>query len=79
MKKQLVDVANQFESRRWKSAQADQAANEKRLADYGAKIVPISDAEIAATAKKIQEKVWPAVLKDVGVDWGQSVLDSIVE
>jgi len=79
LKKQLEDVAGQFESRRWKAAQADQAANEKRLADYGAKIVPISDAEIAATAKKIQEKVWPAVLKDVGVDWGQSVLDSIVE
>ncbi len=79
LKKQLEEVAGQFESRRWESAKADQAANEKRLADYGAKIVDISDEEIAATAKKIHETVWPVVLEDVGVEWGQSVLDSIVE
>ena len=36
MKKQLQSVADQFETRRWESAEADQAANEKRLADYGA-------------------------------------------
>lgn len=77
--KMLQDVAQKFESRRWESAKADQAANEKRLADYGAKIVQISDEEIAATAKKIKEKVWPAVLEDVGKEWGQGVLDSIVE
>jgi TRAP-type C4-dicarboxylate transport system substrate-binding protein len=75
----LQDVAAQFEMHRWDSAKADQAANEKRLAEYGAKIVPISDAEIASTAKKIKSAVWPAVLKDVGVTWGQSVLDAIVE
>ncbi len=78
-KKVLDDVAKQFESRRWESAKSDQAANEKRLADYGAKIVEISDEEIAATAKKIQKEVWPVVLEDVGAEWGQSVLDSIVE
>jgi len=77
--KQLQDVANQFEERRWDVAEADQAANEKRLADYGAKILPISADEIAATAKKIQSVVWPQILEDVGVEWGQSVLDSIIE
>jgi TRAP-type C4-dicarboxylate transport system substrate-binding protein len=79
LKKQLEDVAAQFESRRWDSAKADQAANEKRLEEYGAKIVDISDEEIAATAQKIRTAVWPAVLEDVGAEWGQSVLDSIVE
>ena len=78
-KQQLEEVAAQFESRRWESAKADQAANEKRLAEYGAKIVNISDDEIAATAQKIKKEVWPAVLKDVGVEWGQGVLDSIAE
>ncbi len=77
--KQLQDVANQFEERRWEVAEADQAANEKRLADYGAKILPISADEIAATAKKIQSVVWPQILEDVGVEWGQGVLDSIIE
>lgn len=78
-KAQLVKVSNEFEARRWESAKSDQAANEKRLADYGAKIVPISQSEIAATAKKVQETVWPEILKDVGVDWGQSILDSIIK
>ena len=78
-KKMLTDVALQFEERRWGTAEADQAANEKRLADYGAKIVDISDAEIAATAAKIHKTVWPAVLNDVGTEWGQGVLDAIVE
>jgi TRAP-type C4-dicarboxylate transport system substrate-binding protein len=78
-KQQLQDVANQFEQRRWESAEADQAANEKRLADYGATIVNISEQEIAAIADKIKKTVWPEVLEDVGQDWGQGVLDSIVE
>ncbi|MEE4242195.1 MAG: TRAP transporter substrate-binding protein DctP [Desulfopila sp.] len=78
-KKVLSEVALQFEARRWESAEADQAANEKRLADYGAEIVNISEADIAATAAKIHKTVWPAVLSDVGEEWGQAVLDAIVE
>ncbi len=78
-KKVLQDVATEFEQRRWDSAKADQAANEKRLADYGAKIVNISADEIAATAKKVREKIWPEILKDVGTEWGQSVLDSLAK
>jgi TRAP-type C4-dicarboxylate transport system substrate-binding protein len=78
-KQQLQEVAAQFEQRRWESAEADQAANEKRLADYGATIVDISEQEIAAIADKIHKTVWPEVLEDVGQDWGQGVLDSIVE
>lgn len=79
LKKQMEEVAGQFESRRWEAAKADQAANEKKLADYGAKIVDISDEQIAAIAKKIQEKVWPVVLEDVGAQWGRGVLDNIIK
>lgn len=75
----LVKVATEFEARRWKAAEADQQANEQRLADFGAQIVPVSAVEINAIAKKIQAKVWPEVLKDVGEDWGGNVLDAIVE
>ncbi|CAG35215.1 TRAP transporter substrate-binding protein DctP [Desulfotalea psychrophila] len=76
-KKQLQDVATQFEERRWAVAEADQAANEKRLADYGATILPISEAEITALSNKAKAAVWPVVLGDVGEAWGQGVLDSI--
>lgn len=78
-KKQLDEVALRFEQRRWENAEADQAANEQRLADHGATIVGISDEQIAATAEKIRAKVWPEILKDVGEDWGKGVLGSIVE
>ena len=79
LQKQLQSVADQFEQRRWESAEADQAANEKRLADYGATIVPLQAAEIAAIADKIHKTVWPEVLKDVGEDWGNGVLKSIAQ
>jgi TRAP-type C4-dicarboxylate transport system substrate-binding protein len=78
-KKQLEEVALQFEKRRWETAEADQAANEKRLADYGAQIVTLSPEEIAAIAKKVHATVWPQVLDDVGKEWGQKVLDQIAE
>ncbi len=78
-KEALMKVAAEFESRRWKAAEADQKANEKRLADFGAKIVPITDSEIDAIAQKIQTQVWPEVLKDVGEDWGRKVLKDLVE
>lgn len=77
--KQLQDVANQFEQRRWDVAESDQAANEKRLADYGATILTISDEEIAATAEKVQSVVWPQILEDVGKEWGQGVIDGIIK
>ncbi|WP_028584758.1 TRAP transporter substrate-binding protein DctP [Desulfogranum mediterraneum] len=78
-KGQLEQVAGQFEERRWAAAEADQAANEKRLADYGATIVPLKEAEIAAIAATIHKTVWPEVLQDVGAEWGKGVLDSIVQ
>jgi TRAP-type C4-dicarboxylate transport system substrate-binding protein len=78
-KKLLEGVADRFEERRWETAEADQAANEKRLADYGAKIVPATPEQIAKIAERARTTVWPQVLDDVGKEWGQGVLNSIVE
>ena len=78
-KKQLDEVSAQFEQRRWETAEADQAHNEQLLKDAGATIVPGGAENIAATAKKIQTEVWSVVLDDVGKEWGQGVLQAIVE
>ena len=78
-KKQLEDVALRFEQRRWEAGPADQIANEKRLADAGAKIIAVSPQEIANTAKKVRSTVWPTILDDVGKEWGQKVLDRIIQ
>lgn len=73
----LSKVALEFENRRWVSAQKDQAANEQRLADAGAKIVDVSAEQIEATAQKIREKVWPEIIDDLGHDWASNVLKDL--
>ena len=78
-KKALEDVANRFEQRRWEAGPADQTANEKKLADAGAKIVAVSPQEIAATAQKARAAVWPKILDDVGKEWGEKIIKAIVQ
>jgi TRAP-type transport system periplasmic protein len=76
----LKAEAEKFEATRWTVAEQDQAANEKKLADeLGAKIVELTDEQLAGMAAKVREKVWPAVLEDVGTDWGQAILDKVSE
>ncbi|MCV6610547.1 MAG: TRAP transporter substrate-binding protein DctP [Amphritea sp.] len=73
----LRKAAADFEVRRWAKAESDQAANEKKLEEYGATIVKLSDEQLAAAAKKARAEVWPQILEDVGADWGQGILDQI--
>jgi len=74
----LAEQATAFEATRWDVAEADQSRNEQRLVDeLGATVVELSEAELAAMAEKVRADVWPAVLEDVGADWGQSILDKV--
>lgn len=75
----LLKSAANFESKRWERAESDQAAYEKKLADYGATIVKLSDEELAASAEKVRAEVWPSILEDIGAEWGQGVLDKIAK
>jgi TRAP-type C4-dicarboxylate transport system substrate-binding protein len=79
VQKQVQDVAGKFEERRWQVAEEHQKADEKRLEDNGTVIVNLTPEEIESIAQKVHTTVWPAVLDDVGQEWGQGVLDSIVE
>lgn len=78
-KKALDEAADRFQQKRWETVVADQAANEKKLADGGTKIVAITPEDIAANAKQARELVWPPVLDDVGKDWGQKILDKLTK
>lgn len=74
----LKEQAAAFEATRWEVAEADQAKNEQRLVDeLGATVAELSDDELAAMAAKVRADVWPAVLEDVGVEWGQAILDKV--
>ncbi|GAB6111612.1 TRAP transporter substrate-binding protein DctP [Desulfomicrobium salsuginis] len=75
----LLDVAKQFEDRRWETVEADQKKNEAKLAENGAKIVAVTPEQIAKTATIAEQKVWPEILKDVGEDWGKAFLAKIAE
>lgn len=72
----LDKVALEFENRRWKTAEADQSANEQLLAKAGAQIVEVSDADIEATAQKVRANVWPEIVDDIGKEWADKVLKS---
>ncbi|MDZ7811261.1 MAG: hypothetical protein U5L11_16020 [Arhodomonas sp.] len=71
----LVSAAERFEAKRWEAAEEDQAANEQKLADSGATIVDISDAQLEAAATKVRDEVWPVILEDIGEEWAREVLD----
>jgi TRAP-type C4-dicarboxylate transport system substrate-binding protein len=57
VRQQVQDVASLFEQRRWEKAEADQHADEKRLADHGAVIVPLTPEEIENIAQKVRATV----------------------
>ncbi len=72
----LKKAADEFEAKRWVVAEEDQSKWEQRLADeLGTNVVQLTDAQLSAMAAKVREVVWPEVLKDVGEEWGQAILD----
>ncbi len=74
----LKAEAAAFEATRWEVAEADQARNEKRLVDeLGTTLAVLTDDDLAAMAARSRELVWPEVLEDVGVEWGQAILDEV--
>ena len=66
-----------FESNRWSKAEADQADNEKKLEQAGAKLIRLTPAELAATAAKVRKTVWPEISKDVGESFAKPILDKV--
>lgn len=74
----LTEQAAAFEATRWTVAEADQAANEQKLvSELGTTLAQLSDADLAAMSAKVRAEVWPAVLEDVGAEWGQAILDKV--
>lgn len=74
----LREQAMAFETTRRGVAEEDQTRNEQRLVDeLGATVAELTDEQLAAMAEKVRTEVWPAVLEDVGVEWGQAILDQV--
>lgn len=73
----FLKVAEDFSKNRWEKAEKDQGEFEQKLVENGAKLVELSDDELAAIADKVRKEVWPEILDDVGKDWGQAILDKV--
>lgn len=70
----VAQAALQFESHRWENAEKDQAANEQRLVDAGATIVKVTPEQLAVTAAKVKQNVWPEIVNDIGNEWADKIL-----
>lgn len=74
----LREQAAAFEATRWEVAESDQGKNEQRLVEeLGATVAKLSADDLAGMAAKVRADVWPQVLEDVGVEWGQAILDKV--
>ncbi|MCF7935101.1 MAG: TRAP transporter substrate-binding protein DctP [Synergistales bacterium] len=71
----VLDAAAAFEERRWENAQPQQAKNEQKLADYGVEIVRPEEGQLAEIADKVRTQVWPVIMKDIGLEWANGVME----
>jgi TRAP-type C4-dicarboxylate transport system substrate-binding protein len=73
----LDKAAADFETQRWGKAEADQAENEKKLEQAGAKVVRLTGPQLAAHAAKVRKVVWPEITKDIGEAFAKPILDKV--
>ena len=73
----LDQASARFETERWSKAEADQAENEKKLEEAGAKIIRPSKEALVAHAQKVRSEVWPEIIKDVGEGFAKPILDKL--
>ncbi|MDD3425546.1 MAG: TRAP transporter substrate-binding protein DctP [Aminobacterium sp.] len=62
----ISKLALEMENRRVAQAEADQAANEKRMEDYGINVIRLSGEELGVLTQNAREKVWPEMRKILG-------------
>ena len=70
----ISDLAVELEDRRFVIAEEQEKASEQKLIDYGIKVIPFTDEELARFERKVHENVWPKVKEDIGAE----LIDKIV-
>lgn len=67
-KKLIETSALEVMQERFKSARAEDEGYVKKAVDGGMKYFELTDAQLAAIAKKVRDEVWPQMEPDVGAD-----------
>ena len=65
-KKIISDAAAAFETKRFAVAEDDTATNEKRLEDYGIKLIRLSPEELTRCAEAARKVIFPAIREAIG-------------
>lgn len=70
----ILDLAIELEEKRFVIAEEQEKASVQKLIEYGIKVIPFTDEELARFEKKVKENVWPEIKEDIG----QELIDQIL-
>ena len=74
--KDLVTSAGKtLEENRYKKVKEEEKEIEDKMAAFGIKIVPLSDAQLSACQSKIRKEVWPKLREDIGPE----IVDQLIQ
>ncbi len=69
----FVTTVKEMETRRYSVAETQEKESLLQLKKQGTEIIELSEAELTAMRKKIQQNVWPILEKEIGSDFGRIV------
>ena len=78
-KKIIAEAAQHLEDHRMEVGEADTAYNEKRLEDYGAKIIRLTPEQLSACAEAARKAIFPAIREAIGPKNFDAVVSMINE
>ncbi|MDY3869480.1 MAG: TRAP transporter substrate-binding protein DctP [Pyramidobacter sp.] len=75
----IADAAKNLEDRRFAVAEADTAVNEKKLEDYGIKVLRLTPEELTKCAEAARKAIFPAIREAIGPKNFDAAVKLIVE
>lgn len=73
----ISDAAARFEEHRFEVGEADTAANEKRLEDYGIKVIRLTHEELTNCAEAARKAIFPVIREVIGAGDFDAVVKSL--
>jgi len=72
-KELFVTTAKEMETRRYAVAESLEKESMLLLKEQGTKIIELSETELTAMRKKVQQNVWPVLEKEIGPEFGRII------
>ena len=72
-KELFVTTVKEMETRRYAVAESLEKESILLLKEQGTKIIELSETELTAMRKKVQQNVWPVLEREIGPEFGRIV------